>query len=151
MFCCLVCYSAEEQFTPCNAQSLECFSLADWSHGIGVYSKSSCLWMCCFSNAVSNCIEKRLYRSSVKISQDAAPIAMSEFCWECRKLTDALLQCTVDSLCDVLKGFPALVVLRAGSWKGMEQGASLHTVHSDTAADNAVSHSWVEKVLPVSV
>lgn len=47
----------------------------------------------------------------------------------------------VDSLRDVLKRFPALVVLRAGSWKGMEQGASLHTVHSVTAEDNTVSHS----------
>lgn len=37
-----------------------------------------------------------------------------------------------DSVCDVLKTFPASVVPRAGSWKGMEREAILHTVHSVT-------------------
>lgn len=38
-----------------------------------------------------------------------------------------------DSVCDVLKRFPASVLLRAGSWKGMERDAILHTVHSVAA------------------
>lgn len=38
-----------------------------------------------------------------------------------------------DSVCDVLKRFPAPVLLRAGSWKGMERDAMLHTVHSVAA------------------
>lgn len=44
----------------------------------------------------------------------------------------------IDSLLDVLKRFSGVVWLRAGSWKGMEREASLHTVHSVTAEDISV-------------
>lgn len=69
---------------------------------------------------------------------------------ECRKRTDALLQCYWQ-LTWCFERVPSVVLLRAGSWKGMECGARLHTVHSVAVEDIAVRRSWMEKGAPLSL